>query len=227
MATEQEKSQIYAELRQTGKVEGTVNGKIIRFKDPVCETVVVDGRPRPVYSGDILIGSPVAFNKPHTYKVPPLAFDPDKVSAIKEEIYFLTPRSMSLEMFLASEKFVGDIARYGTGHWQIKDNFRRQLKSKGRIEGLVNGKFVVASDPSVPDNILVSTPDKIKFMLWTAGPKTENGKVLTPQEMKDLSSGKTIKKEGSDLFFNISKGRIEIISTQKKLNIKHELFLKF
>lgn len=206
--TEQEKSEIVKELRLTGKVNGLVNGKHIELKNPKAVKKIIDGREVTVYEGPVLIGKPSLFNE-KTWKVPELRYNEDSVRSILSTIHTLAPRIVPVDEFFSRPELAGQAANYKGGA-SLRNDYKEQLQKTGRIEGLVNYKYLVAADPRHPGNLLVSEPKAIRFMLWTNSGNIEGFKErLTTEQKNALAEGKTILHEGKPIIFDIAKGRID------------------
>lgn len=206
--TEQEKSEIVKELRLTGKVNGLINGKHIELKNPTATKRVVGGKEITVFEGPVLVGNPSLFNE-KTWKVPELRYNEDSVRSILSTIHALAPRIIPMDEFFSRPELAGQAANYKGGA-SLRNDYKDQLQKTGRIEGLVNYKYLVAADPQHPGNLLVSEPSAIKFMLWTHSGNIEGFKGrLTSEQKSALAEGKTVLHEGKAIIYDIAKGRID------------------
>ena len=230
-ATEQDISQLVLELRRTGKINGLVNGKNIMMDRPrVNFKTLPDGNIERYFEGDVLVGRPRAFQSDHLWTVPELQYDERNVQQITSVINHLMPTEMDLEQFLFSQKYVGAVTASYRGGGDYRQNYKEQLMSTGRIDELVNNRYVVQLNPQDKSQVLISTPEQISFMLWTNNaPLDNNTKLprLTPEMKKDLAKGKSISTPQGEIRFNLDKGRVELtdkvqIKKRQKIDINEK-----
>ena len=212
-ATEKEKAGILFELEHTGKVNYLVNGKSIAMRNPLTRYRQAPGcQPERYYEGTVLVGSPTAFRKEHKWEIPDIQYNTKAVDEIREAIATMMPIQMDIERFAT-------MAQAATSTEKASDLIK-QLRDTGRIEGLFNGRYIVQADPANPNNILMSEPEKVSFLLWTNN--TENDCIagagkLTPSDKERLAHGQSIEKNGRKLCFNLDRGRVdETILIQRK-----------
>lgn len=217
----QEKSTILKQLRLTGKYNGLVGGKIVMLEN-AYEKVLTnpDGSKMKYFDGDISFGYPNEYKKETLYKVPPIQYDEQSVRDIKDEIARLLPLSIPLEQFLHDPELVGQYTAAFRGGTDIRNSYKEQLKKTGRIEGLVNDRFIVQKDSENPGNVLISTKDKLEFLLWTNGTKIPGTGILSEQNKKNLAEGKYITTPKGILYFNIDKGRVDLLKVKQLKLIK-------
>ena len=219
-ATPQDKSSLLLELRRTGKVNGLVNGKTIMMDNPAVRfRTLPSGQTERYYDGDILIGHPRAFQQEHVWKIPPLQSDEKLVNQIVSITGYLMPYQVDLEEFLYSQKWVGAYAASFNGGGVVRKEYKDQLQKTGHIEGLVNNRYLVQLNPLNNQQVLISEPSKVSFMLWTANNTSTDPSIsLTADEKRQIAYGKTIQKGEYKITFDLDKGRIEkTLTVQKKL----------
>ena len=213
LATPQELSSVIKELRTTGKVQGLVNGKIIRMENPESKYLTSsDGQKRRYFDGNVIIGTPKAFEKEHLWKVPELQYDDKLVEQITKVTHYLMPHEVDLEDFLYNPKWVGQsTANYREGG-DYRKFYREELKTNGRIEGLVNNQYVVQRHPTDKSKVLISTPSRLGFMLWTgqgSKPDLPGAQDISQEDLQNLAAGKTVYRNGQQFYFDLDKGRID------------------
>ena len=221
-ATPQDISSIIVELRRTGKVNGLIDGKTITMDKPkTLFHTLDDGRTERYYEGDILVGRPSSFEKEHTWKIPELQYDEHNVQLIKSVINHLMPEEMKLEEFLFNQKYVGSLTASYRDGGEFRKDYRNQLMTSGRIDGLVNNRYIVQLNPLDKSKVLISSPERIAFMLWPNNSYNNDIKdlvKLTTEDKLTLAQGKTINVGNTTIAFNLDKGRPdEMTIGQRKL----------
>lgn len=206
------------------------NGKLIIYKDPqkkpIDENTVREYHLKQNFmyvAKEAEIGFPCAFYENEGYKIPDVQFSKDRIDKIRTEILKTLPEEMTLYDFLRNPKFIGNAADWSEGK-EERQLLVNELKATGHISGLLEGKYVVALDRDNPDNILISTPEKIQFLMFSTSPELlEDGEKikLTQMERNRLIMGETLHKQGREIFFDIDRGRIEArTDRQRKLEMK-------
>lgn len=208
-ADKQIRSKLLKELRLTGHIAKQVNGMIITMENPIVKkTEGLNGERITYYDGMVSVGPEEAFKKEHTFKVNDIVYNDESVRKISKEICNLIPMSVDIDNFLYNPNLVGPtVAAYGSG--DLKKDYKNQLNRNGRIEGLVNNRYVVQLDPTDKTKVLISDWKNVDFMLWTNNSDIEGTGKLTPQEKKSIALGETIVKDGKELFFSLDKGRMD------------------
>lgn len=209
------KSQILKSLRYTGRTTNPVNGDIIMMKDPEKIKVVIDGKEREAYScNEVVYGPKRAFRNETLYKVPELNYSPENVSMIMRTIEDNLPKSMWLEAFFA-DKDLGGITAHRTNGTAARTDIIYQLQTRGKYEGLYNG-MLISLDPEYPVSkkredmrILVSTPEKVEFLLFGTKSILDDGTYLSKSEQAAIKEGKTVEKNDKKYYFNLDRGRID------------------
>lgn len=214
-ATEEEKSRIIKELRLTGTLKGTINGNMVTMDHPIGENVNIGGKTVHCYRGDVLVGHPDAFKKEKIYTIPDMRYSDESVSSIRNTVNELVPKSIDLEEFLFSEKYVGQKTVQYRGGGVDRQYYKDCLKEYGHIPELVNDKYIVQNDPSHPGRVLVSTKEKVAFMLWPNNSPVEGVGKLTVAQKKSLAEGKPIIVDGTKYQFDLDKGRVAPVSVQQ------------
>ena len=224
-ATEQEKSLLIRELRRTGKVNGLVNGMTVTMKDPEVKFArLPDGRTERYYDGPVYVGKPSAFSEEHLWSIPGIQFKEEHVQSILSTIHSLMPVSMDLDEFLFTARYAGDVVASYKDGGKLRRSYRDQLRLNGRIDGTVNRRYLVQTDPQDKSKVLISDVRQVAFMLWTNN--TENDSLgtagkLTPQEKMEILKGNTLIKDGKEIYFNLDKGRLDSCTKrQMKLSQK-------
>lgn len=219
-ATEQEKSALLKELRFTGQISGLVDGRKVIMSNPLKKVSEVSGKPVTYFDGPVLVGSPASFRKEHTWEVKPIQATPEFTDAIQRTVRSLTPMSATIEEFLYTKQWVGEVvAGYGGG--ELRKALKEELRHNGRLDGLLQGKYIVQLDPTDKNRILIQTKENIEFMLWTNSTELDGLGKLTPQEKIILSEGRPITKGGKEILFNLDRGRLDSdFLIQKKLSKK-------
>ena len=221
--SEQEKSQIINQLRLHGRYNGRINGKIVALDSP-REVVMTNrnGEQIHYYEGDVSFGYPDSYKKERLYSIPSIQFNPDNVRDIKLEVARLMPISMSINEFLFNPKYVGQLTAALRGGGDKRKQYKQELQLNGRIDGLVNGQFIVQRDPSDKNKVLVNSKENIEFMLWTNNAQTAEYGRLTPNQKALLANGKTVSADNKTLHFNIDKGRVDTVELKQiKKQLKH------
>lgn len=213
MATTQELSSVVKELRTTGKITGLVNGKSLLMENPESKYLTSsDGQKRRYFDGNVLVGTPKAFEKEHLWKVPELQYDDRLVEEITKVTHHLMPYEVDLEDFLYNPKWVGQsTANYHEGG-DYRKFYREELKTNGRIDGLVNNQYVVQRHPTDKSKVLISTPSRLGFMLWTgqgSKPDLPGAQDISQEDLQNLAAGKTVYRNGQQFYFDLDKGRID------------------
>lgn len=199
------------ELRQRGKINGLIDGKIITLdnNEPKFRQDL-DGRTVQYYDGNILVGRPRAFEKEHLWTIPPIQSDQRLVDELNAVLRHVAPHEVSVEDFFNDPAWSGGTALRGGG--AERKELLRELRTTGRIQGLVNDKWIVQAHPKNPDHLLVSSPERVAFMLWTN--MTTNDEfpglgMLTPDQKQLLASGKDLQMGSVTYSFDLDKGRID------------------
>ena len=220
-ATAQDKSEIIRELRRTGKVNGQIEGKIITLESPVKKArQLPDGRTEVYYDARrVLVGEPKTFKKEHFWKVPEIQFNPENEAKIKAIVSELMPMVMPIDLFLNAQRYVGTQIASRGGAAKQKEMLD-ELHKTGRVDGLVNGRYVVQLNPENQNTVLLTDYRKLQFMLWSNNTEMPRIGRLTNEEKQLLSQGEMITKSGIDICFNLDKGRVDTaIAFQRKLNL--------
>lgn len=209
--SDQTKSNILKQLRLTGSYNALVDGKIVRLEN-AREMIATrpDGTMFKYYDGNISFGFPDAFKKERTWTIPPLQYNEDSVREIKQTIRELVPEPIKSYDFFHNPELVGHVNR------ETKEKYIEQLERLGRIEGPVNGRFIVQRDSEHPGQLIVSTKDKIDFMLWTNGTTIPGKGLLTESDKRLLAKGDYIKTPQGILYFNIDKGRVDTLTAKQQ-----------
>lgn len=150
------------------------------------------------------------------YVIPALTYDENAVKEIQHTISALLPMDLSVEDlldpskgFFRSEedrqKAVFDLCTY--------QRLREPLTFNGR-------NWAVQLNPFNSDLCLVSPADSIARMLEHHNGRLDNGVVFTATEMKMLSKGHIVVKEGVRYAFDLDKGRVDSIRKGKKLKLQ-------
>ena len=224
VTSDQEKSAILKQLRLTGKYNGLIGGKLVMLEN-ARERILTnpDGTQNKYFDGDISFGYPNAYKKEKLFKVPPIQYSEQSVREIKDEIQRLLPLSIPFEQFIGDPELVGQYTAALRGGTDIRRSYKEQLKTSGRIEGLVNGRYIVQADSEHPGNVLVSSKDKLEFLLWSNGTKIPGTGVLSDTRKAALAEGKYIETPKGLLYFNIDKGRVDTFKpNQIKLRIEND-----
>lgn len=222
-----QKSAVLHQLRNFGKVTGLTGGRTIKLDNPEKIHVNIDGKDRSFYRGDVLYGDPHVFIKNNTFTVPCLDYDDKAVADIKNTIDLLVPNSIPLGEFLYNKEIVGLQTATHYGGKSLRDDLVAQLRNNGRIEGLLNDRYLVQVDPDNRDNVLVSNKDNVGFLLWTKDFMDDEFGKLSPDEKRRLASGETVSRGNEKIFFNIDKGRIDrVFDNPIRLSLKAQQMLK-
>lgn len=209
VTTAQDKTYIVKQLRNTGKVNQLVGGKLIMMSPDARKIQLNDGSGRTYYDGTVLAGNPRSFRQEKNYTVKPLQYNPDSVIEIMSTITRMMPMSVDIERFLYDPELVGQYVAAFRGGSDIRDQYKEALKKTGRIDGLVNGQYIVQTDPENKGKVLISKPQSVEFMLWTNDSPIEGIGHITPDEKKALADGKCIERGGATYAFNLDKGRVD------------------
>ena len=209
------KSRILKNLRYTGRTTNPVNGDIIMMKDPDKIKVIIDGKEKEAYNcKEIIYGPKRAFRNETLYKIPEINYTPENVAEIRRAIENNLPKSMWLEAFFA-DKDLGGITAHRTNGTETRTDIIYQLQTKGKYEGLYNG-MLISLDPEYPASkkredmrILISTPEKVNFLLFGTNSLLDDGTYLSKTERTAIIEGKTIEKNNTKYYFNLDKGRID------------------
>ena len=208
--TAQRKSEILKELRRNGRVGKLIDGKgiIMQNETPDADTGI--------FTGNIIVSDVRDMHKEHTWEIPALAYNEQSVEAIRKEICSLMPASIPLDEFLYDERWVGPEVASIRGGGPRRTELKTELARNGRLSGPVNGKYVVQKDPENPENVLISDRHRIAFMLHSSilG--------LNAEERDALSMGRPIEKDGARLYFNLDRGRVDPLPSQRKLTMKQK-----
>lgn len=217
-----ERSALLKELRLTGKVRRPVDGKVVYMENPEPKMKTAsDGSTVTYYDGNVVAGPPRSFKKEHTYAIPEIRSDEASVREINSVIRAILPHSVDAYEFFHTPKWIGQAASAHRGGADIRHAWKEELRTLGRIRGLVGGRWFVQADPEDKGRLLVSDEKSVRFLLWTNSEGRYDGGRLTPDEMQHLSEGKSVKRGDMEVFFNINKGRID-----QKVNKALKLALK-
>lgn len=221
--TDNAKSSIVKHLRLEGQLSSPVEGKLVFMENAaVVPLRTPDGRTIPTYTGEVLVGEPKAFRKEHTYSIPELNYSPSAVESINRTIQALQPyEGITVNEFLNDPRFVGEVtASFRDGGYDRRQ-LREELRTTGRLNGLVNGRWHVQLDPSDQNRVLINDAENIRFMLWPNDTPFNGEDPLTSVEKLKLMHGQSIDRGGVSYFFNTDIGRVDsCIDFQRKLKLK-------
>lgn len=225
--SEDNKSAMLKQLRLTGRLPEPIGGKVLYMTDPEPKKrTLPDGRVISYFDGTVAFGSPAVSKEEHIYKVPEVRYTDAAVKEIGSVIRSVLPHEMSAYEFFRSPELIGLNASSFNGGTRIRKRWRDELRADGRIDGLVNNKWIVQVNPDDASQLLVSDKENLGFMLWTnSGGRFDAGR-LTPEEIETLAQGKALYKDGNTIFFNLDKGRIDVRKTGRlrlALTHKHEM----